>query len=126
MEDDFEQKNNKKLSATNRQVPPSIAKIFSLIESNKVELNIETYSLSQTSLEQVFLSFARKQFNPDEFNMMNHHPHGATNNSSSTVVPLDQNGLRYPINNRAANMNYNTNMAFDGSDTHIVTNDLRV
>lgn len=45
---------------------PSIAKIFRLIESNKEELHIETYSLSQTTLEQVFLSFARKQFNPNE------------------------------------------------------------
>lgn len=39
----------------------SIAQIFNLIETNKDNLNIETYSLSQTTLEQVFLSFARKQ-----------------------------------------------------------------
>ena len=39
----------------------SIAQIFSLIESNKEELKIETYLLSQTTLEQIFISFARKQ-----------------------------------------------------------------
>nr|UOU03317.1 ATP-binding cassette subfamily A3-like 4 [Brachionus rubens] len=39
----------------------SIARIFDLIESNKHILNLETYSVSQTSLEQVFLSFAKKQ-----------------------------------------------------------------
>ncbi|CAF0704109.1 unnamed protein product [Brachionus calyciflorus] len=39
----------------------SIARIFDLIETNKQALSLETYSLSQTSLEQVFLSFAKKQ-----------------------------------------------------------------
>ena len=39
----------------------SIAELFTLIESNKDSLNLETYSLSQTTLEQVFLTFARDQ-----------------------------------------------------------------
>lgn len=39
----------------------TIAQLFTLIESNKEKLNLETYSLSQTSLEQVFLSFASEQ-----------------------------------------------------------------
>ena len=39
----------------------TIAQLFTLIESNKEALQIETYSLSQTSLEQVFLSFAKEQ-----------------------------------------------------------------
>lgn len=39
----------------------TIAELFTLIETNKNLLNIETYSLSQTTLEQVFLSFAREQ-----------------------------------------------------------------
>ena len=39
----------------------TIAQLFTLIESNKETLQIETYSLSQTSLEQVFLSFAKEQ-----------------------------------------------------------------
>ena len=39
----------------------SLAQIFTLIESNKDNLSIETYSLSQTTLEQIFIAFARKQ-----------------------------------------------------------------
>ena len=39
----------------------TIAELFTLIETNKQLLNIETYSLSQTTLEQVFLLFAREQ-----------------------------------------------------------------
>jgi hypothetical protein len=37
-----------------------------LIESAKESLNIETYSLSQTTLEQVFLSFAKEQVQQNE------------------------------------------------------------
>ena len=39
----------------------TIGYIFNLFELNKVELNLETYLLCQTSLEQVFLFFATKQ-----------------------------------------------------------------
>jgi hypothetical protein len=39
----------------------TLADIFYLIENNKSRLNIEAYSLSQTTLEDVFLSFARLQ-----------------------------------------------------------------
>lgn len=68
-EDTFDKNNNEiaaSASASASSSGPSIAKIFRLIESNKEALNIETYSLSQTTLEQVFLSFARKQFDPNE------------------------------------------------------------
>ncbi|KAF6019161.1 hypothetical protein EB796_022529 [Bugula neritina] len=44
----------------------SWAAIFEKMESNKVSLNIEDYSVSQTTLEQVFLNFARTQVPPDE------------------------------------------------------------
>jgi hypothetical protein len=44
----------------------SIAAIFSLIEQNKERLDLETYSLSQTTLESVFLSFAKKQIDVNE------------------------------------------------------------
>ncbi len=44
----------------------TIADLFSLIESKKQSLKIETYSLSQTSLEQVFLSFAKEQHSEDQ------------------------------------------------------------
>ena len=39
----------------------SIADYFNLIEKNKQILNIEAYSLSQATLEQIFLSFAKEQ-----------------------------------------------------------------
>ncbi len=37
------------------------SRVFGLIERAKDELNIEDYSIGQTTLEQIFLSFARKQ-----------------------------------------------------------------
>lgn len=46
-------------SSVNDQVTLSIGYIFNLFELNKVDLGIETYSLCQTSLEQVFLFFAK-------------------------------------------------------------------
>jgi hypothetical protein len=46
---------------TKKEELQSIATLFSLIESNKEIYGIETYSLSQTTLEQVFLSFAKEQ-----------------------------------------------------------------
>ena len=39
---------------------PSISEIFSILEKNKESLNIESYLLSQTTLEQIFMSFANK------------------------------------------------------------------
>ena len=41
------------------------SKIFSLLENNKELANIADYSVSQTTLEQVFLSFARAQREDD-------------------------------------------------------------
>jgi hypothetical protein len=46
----------------------TIARIFELIETNKDVLNIETYSLSQTTLDQIFLSFASKQHSLENHN----------------------------------------------------------
>jgi ABC-type multidrug transport system ATPase subunit len=36
------------------------AELFQLLEENKQRLNIETYTISQTTLEQIFLSFGKK------------------------------------------------------------------
>nr|QUF59432.1 ATP-binding cassette transporter Abca3-like4 [Brachionus angularis] len=49
----------------------NLANIFSLIENNKETLNLETYSISQTTLEQVFLSFAKKQYDSNDQNLIN-------------------------------------------------------
>ena len=47
----------------------SWAKIFGIMERVKVEYDMEDYSVSQTTLEQVFISFARKQKPPKESRM---------------------------------------------------------
>ena len=46
----------------------SIGTIFNEIEMNKKKLNIKEYSVSQTSLEQIFMYFARNQLQNDENN----------------------------------------------------------
>ena len=38
----------------------SPADLFELLEQNKKQLQIETYTISQTTLEQIFLSFGKK------------------------------------------------------------------
>jgi hypothetical protein len=36
------------------------AELFQILEENKQRLNIETYTISQTTLEQIFLSFGKE------------------------------------------------------------------
>ncbi|KAL4240689.1 ATP-binding cassette sub- A member 3 [Mactra antiquata] len=45
----------------------SLAEIFGTIEKAKAKFDIEDYSVSQTTLEQIFLNFARAQVQPYEF-----------------------------------------------------------
>lgn len=42
------------------------ANVFEKLEARKSDLNIEDYSVSQTTLEQVFLNFARAQVPPND------------------------------------------------------------
>lgn len=44
----------------------SLAQLFRIIESCKQTYSIEHYTVSQTTLEQVFLNFARSQLDADE------------------------------------------------------------
>ncbi|XP_055084646.1 LOW QUALITY PROTEIN: retinal-specific phospholipid-transporting ATPase ABCA4-like [Periophthalmus magnuspinnatus] len=44
----------------------SLARIFQLVVSNKDRLSIEDYSVSQTTLDQVFINFAKQQTGEDE------------------------------------------------------------
>ncbi|XP_069503524.1 phospholipid-transporting ATPase ABCA7 isoform X2 [Ambystoma mexicanum] len=46
-------------------VSPSLAKIFGLLSQYKEELQIEDYSVSQTTLDQVFVHFAKDQSDDD-------------------------------------------------------------
>uniref|UniRef100_A0A8D2Q0U7 P-type phospholipid transporter n=1 Tax=Zosterops lateralis melanops TaxID=1220523 RepID=A0A8D2Q0U7_ZOSLA len=45
--------------------PSSLAKIFSILSQNKKRLHIEDYSVSQTTLDQVFVNFAKDQSDDD-------------------------------------------------------------
>ncbi|XP_047205481.1 retinal-specific phospholipid-transporting ATPase ABCA4a isoform X2 [Girardinichthys multiradiatus] len=45
---------------------PSLARIFQMVLANKDKLNIEDYSVSQTTLDQVFVNFAKQQSREDD------------------------------------------------------------
>ncbi|KAJ6657074.1 hypothetical protein lerEdw1_002819 [Lerista edwardsae] len=45
--------------------PSSLARIFSILSQNKKRLHIEDYSVSQTTLDQVFVNFAKDQTDDD-------------------------------------------------------------
>uniref|UniRef100_A0A8C1ZZ84 P-type phospholipid transporter n=1 Tax=Cyprinus carpio TaxID=7962 RepID=A0A8C1ZZ84_CYPCA len=47
-------------------VAASLARVFQLVLTNKERLNIEDYSVSQTTLDQVFVSFAKQQSGEDD------------------------------------------------------------
>ena len=50
-----------------RKEGPTISDIFSILEKNKETLHIESYLLSQTTLEQIFMSFANKSSRANSF-----------------------------------------------------------
>ncbi|XP_054835800.1 retinal-specific phospholipid-transporting ATPase ABCA4 [Eublepharis macularius] len=62
----------------------SLARIFRLILSNKEYLNIEEYSVSQTTLDQVFVNFAKQQMEDEEIPL---HPRAAGANRDVKVTP---------------------------------------
>uniref|UniRef100_A0A8C9NGG6 P-type phospholipid transporter n=1 Tax=Serinus canaria TaxID=9135 RepID=A0A8C9NGG6_SERCA len=68
----------------------SLAKIFRLIISNKENLHIEEYSVSQTTLDQVFVNFAKQQMEDEEIPL---HPRAAGASREARVSPaLPQQG----------------------------------
>uniref|UniRef100_A0A674NRG4 P-type phospholipid transporter n=1 Tax=Takifugu rubripes TaxID=31033 RepID=A0A674NRG4_TAKRU len=62
----------------------SLARIFSLLSKNKEALSIEDYSVSQTTLDQVFVNFAKDQSDEDHFKEVN------LNKRDAVVVDLSQ------------------------------------
>ncbi|NWU92033.1 ABCA4 protein, partial [Upupa epops] len=60
----------------------SLAKIFRLIISNKENLHIEEYSVSQTTLDQVFVNFAKQQMEDEEIPL---HPRAAGTSREAKV-----------------------------------------
>ncbi|RXM35459.1 Retinal-specific ATP-binding cassette transporter [Acipenser ruthenus] len=70
------------------QIPSSsLAKIFQLVVSNKEKLNIEDYSVSQTTLDQVFVNFAKQQTGEDEDLTL--HPRAAGARREIKVSPVN-------------------------------------
>uniref|UniRef100_A0A452I3D6 P-type phospholipid transporter n=1 Tax=Gopherus agassizii TaxID=38772 RepID=A0A452I3D6_9SAUR len=63
----------------------SLARIFRLLISNKENLNIEEYSVSQTTLDQVFVNFAKQQMEDEEIPL---HPRAAGASREVKVSPL--------------------------------------
>ncbi|CAN9502757.1 unnamed protein product [Ophioblennius macclurei] len=55
----------------------SLARIFQLVAANKDRLSIEDYSVSQTTLDQVFVNFAKQQMGEDEDVTLNRRIAGA-------------------------------------------------
>ncbi|KAG6934250.1 ATP-binding cassette, sub-family A (ABC1), member 4 [Chelydra serpentina] len=62
----------------------SLARIFRLLISNKENLNIEEYSVSQTTLDQVFVNFAKQQMEDEEIPL---HPRAAGARREVKVSP---------------------------------------
>ncbi|XP_044884673.1 retinal-specific phospholipid-transporting ATPase ABCA4 isoform X4 [Mauremys mutica] len=62
----------------------SLARIFRLLISNKENLNIEDYSVSQTTLDQVFVNFAKQQMEDEEIPL---HPRAAGASREVKVSP---------------------------------------
>uniref|UniRef100_A0A452I3H1 P-type phospholipid transporter n=1 Tax=Gopherus agassizii TaxID=38772 RepID=A0A452I3H1_9SAUR len=62
----------------------SLARIFRLLISNKENLNIEEYSVSQTTLDQVFVNFAKQQMEDEEIPL---HPRAAGASREVKVSP---------------------------------------
>ncbi|KAG8555624.1 hypothetical protein GDO81_017765, partial [Engystomops pustulosus] len=62
----------------------SLAKIFQLLISNKDSLHIEEYSVSQTTLDQVFVNFAKQQTDDEDISL---HPRAAGATRDVKVAP---------------------------------------
>ncbi|CAG11533.1 unnamed protein product [Tetraodon nigroviridis] len=62
----------------------SLARIFSLLSKNKEALSIEDYSVSQTTLDQVFVNFAKDQSDEDHFKEV------SLNKRDAVVVDVSQ------------------------------------
>uniref|UniRef100_A0A8C1YWS8 P-type phospholipid transporter n=1 Tax=Cyprinus carpio TaxID=7962 RepID=A0A8C1YWS8_CYPCA len=64
----------------------SLAQIFQLVLANKEMLNIEDYSVSQTTLDQVFVNFAKQQSGEDDAIVL--HPRAAGARRDMRVFPV--------------------------------------
>ncbi|KAM4718470.1 retinal-specific phospholipid-transporting ATPase ABCA4a isoform 3-T3 [Anableps anableps] len=68
---------------------PSLARIFQMVLANKDKLNIEDYSVSQTTLDQVFVNFAKQQSREDDTIVL--HPKAAGAQWYIETTPIKSN-----------------------------------
>uniref|UniRef100_A0A8B9HX73 P-type phospholipid transporter n=1 Tax=Astyanax mexicanus TaxID=7994 RepID=A0A8B9HX73_ASTMX len=64
----------------------SLARVFQLVAANKEKLSIEDYSVSQTTLDQVFVNFAKQQSGEDDDVIL--HPRAAGARREMKISPL--------------------------------------
>ncbi|KAM9713003.1 retinal-specific phospholipid-transporting ATPase ABCA4a isoform 3-T3 [Menidia menidia] len=64
----------------------SLARIFQMVLANKDKLNIEDYSVSQTTLDQVFVNFAKQQSREDDAIVL--HPKAAGAQCYTGTTPI--------------------------------------
>ncbi|XP_041064203.1 retinal-specific phospholipid-transporting ATPase ABCA4 [Carcharodon carcharias] len=67
----------------------SLSKIFQLLISNKEQLKIDEYSVSQTTLDQVFVNFAKQQMTEDENLALHPRAAGARREVKVTPAPVE-------------------------------------
>ncbi|XP_015230454.1 PREDICTED: retinal-specific ATP-binding cassette transporter-like [Cyprinodon variegatus] len=65
---------------------PSLARIFQMVLANKDTLNIEDYSVSQTTLDQVFVNFAKQQSREDDTIVLHPKAAGAQRYIETTAI----------------------------------------
>lgn len=82
------------------QIPPgtpkkTLADVFELIEAKKDEFHVREYSVSQTSLEQIFIHFAKQQDEEKDIasgflDSMGLEMHPTATNSPSSAIPVSR------------------------------------
>uniref|UniRef100_A0A8C4NY40 ATP-binding cassette, sub-family A (ABC1), member 4a n=1 Tax=Dicentrarchus labrax TaxID=13489 RepID=A0A8C4NY40_DICLA len=70
----------------------SLARIFQMVLANKDKLNIEDYSVSQTTLDQVFVNFAKQQSREDDAIVL--HPKAAGAQRYIDTIPFKSLGKK--------------------------------
>ncbi|XP_056155293.1 retinal-specific phospholipid-transporting ATPase ABCA4-like [Lampris incognitus] len=64
----------------------SLAKVFQMVVANKDKLNIEDYSVTQTTLDQVFVNFAKQQSREDDTIVLHPRAAGARRDVKGTQI----------------------------------------
>ena len=62
----YESFSNRRTYSVSQDGVRSLSTVFESLEELKAEYNVEEYSFGQTTLEQVFIRFAKEQANPEE------------------------------------------------------------